>query len=198
MRPPRRLSSDETALWRKVAETVTPLERRPRANPIREEVPAPPQGAPATTQPPPVAQAPRHPAPARVSVHPPATRRAAPPRPGEQQALDGSWERKFARGTVDPDFSLDLHGATLDQAYMRLMRGLTQAKAMQARVMLVVTGKARPIEAADRGKARGAIRAKMVDWLAASEHASDVAAIRGAHRRHGGPGALYIVLKRRR
>lgn len=198
MRPPRRLSSDETALWRKVAETVTPLERRPRANLVREEVPAPPQGASATTQPPPGAQAPRQPALVRVSVHPPATRRAAPTRPGEQQALDGSWERKFARGTIDPDFSLDLHGATLDQAYMRLMRGLTQAKAMQARVVLVVTGKARPIEAADRGKARGAIRAKIVDWLAASEHASDVAAIRGAHRRHGGPGALYIVLKRRR
>mgnify|MGYP006210446433 CR=1 FL=1 len=38
----------------------------------------------------------------------------------------------------------------------------------------------------------------VIDWLAAGPHASDVAAIRKAHRRHGGEGALYLVLKRRR
>ena len=69
---------------------------------------------------------------------------------------------------------------------------------MGARLVLLVTGKPRPVEPAERGQQRGAIRAKVIDWLAASEHATDIAAIRGAHRRHGGPGALYLVLKRRR
>lgn len=78
------------------------------------------------------------------------------------------------------------------------MHGLTQAKAMGARVVVVVTGKARPVDAADRAEQRGAIRAKFVDWLAVSEHASDIVAIRNAHRRHGGSGALYVVLKRPR
>jgi DNA-nicking Smr family endonuclease len=63
--------------------------------------------------------------------------------------------------------------------------------------VLVITGKARPTEAADRGERRGAIRAKVLDWLAAGPHASAIAAIRKAHRRHGGDGALYIVLRRR-
>jgi len=36
------------------------------------------------------------------------------------------------------------------------------------------------------------------DWLAASRHAADIAAVRGAHPRHGGAGALYIILRRRR
>ena len=36
------------------------------------------------------------------------------------------------------------------------------------------------------------------DWLAASRHASSIAAVRGAHPRHGGAGALYIVLRRPR
>ena len=54
------------------------------------------------------------------------------------------------------------------------------------------------VEAADRGRSRGAIRAKVTDWIAASEHAGDIAAIRTAHRRPGGPGALYLILKRRR
>ena len=39
---------------------------------------------------------------------------------------------------------------------------------------------------------------KLADWLAASEHASDIVAIRGAHRRHGGQGAIYVVLRKRR
>ena len=29
-------------------------------------------------------------------------------------------------------------------------------------------------------------------------HSGDIAAVRGAHPRHGGAGALYIVLRRRR
>ena len=112
--------------------------------------------------------------------------------------LDGSWERKLARAAIAPDFTLDLHGHSLDQAHARLDMGLTQAKAMGARLVLLVTGKPRPVEAADRGSRRGAIRAKVLDWLAAGPHASDIAAIRKAHRRHGGEGALYIVLRRKR
>jgi DNA-nicking Smr family endonuclease len=119
-------------------------------------------------------------------------------KPNDNLGLDSSWERKIARGVLDPDFSLDLHGSGLDQAYGRLMHGLSQARAMGARVVLIVTGKPRPTEAADRGSARGAIRAKIVDWLGASEHAGSIAAIRGAHRRHGGQGALYVVLKKTR
>ena len=68
---------------------------------------------------------------------------------------------------------------------------------MDARLVLLITGKARPVDAADRGTRRGAIRAKVLDWLAAGPHAGDIAAIRAAHRRHGGEGALYLVLRRR-
>ncbi len=67
---------------------------------------------------------------------------------------------------------------------------------MGARLVLVVTGKPRPVEAADRATKRGAIRAKILDWLAAGPHADAIAAIRKSHRRHGGDGAIYIVLRR--
>jgi DNA-nicking Smr family endonuclease len=69
---------------------------------------------------------------------------------------------------------------------------------MGARLVLLITGKFRPVDAADRGSRRGAIRAKVLDWLAAGPHASDVAAIPKAHRRPGGDGALYGVLRRKR
>ncbi len=101
-------------------------------------------------------------------------------------------------GSVEPDFTLDLHGHGLDAAYTRLMSGLAQARAMEARTILLVTGKSRPVDPADRGTRRGAIRAKVLDWLAASSHSSAISAIRRAHRRHGGEGALYIILRRPR
>jgi len=119
-------------------------------------------------------------------------------RPIGAHGLDTGWDRKLAKGQVSPDFTLDLHGCTPDAAHGRLLHGLAQAKAMRARLVLLVTGRPRPADPADRTNRRGAIRAKVIDWLAASEHAHDVAAIRGAHPRHGGQGALYIVLKRKR
>ena len=112
--------------------------------------------------------------------------------------LDSTWDRKLSRGALTPDFTLDLHGHTLDQAHRRLDAGLIQAKAMGARLVLLITGKPRPVDAADRGARRGAIRAKVLDWLAAGPHAADIAAIRQAHRRHGGDGALYLVLRKGR
>ena len=217
MRPPRQLSADEALLWRKVADTVTPLERktgkvqdtRLNADGLPAKVKGPDGGTAANASA--KSQVGAEPAEAASfakllagpASRPPSTasasvRRIAPPPPKEQAGLDASWERKFARGGLEPDFSLDLHGATLDQAYMRLMHGLAQARAMGARIVLVVTGRPRPTEAADRSSARGAIRAKIVDWLGASEHAGAIAAIRGAHRKHGGQGALYVVLRRRK
>jgi DNA-nicking Smr family endonuclease len=100
-------------------------------------------------------------------------------------------------GKLVPDLTLDLHDHNLDAAYGRIMAGLDQARAMDARVVLVIAGRERPVDPADRSQRRGAIRAKLLDWLAASHHSDSIAAIRKAHRSHGGEGAVYLVLKRR-
>jgi hypothetical protein len=64
-------------------------------------------------------------------------------------------------------------------------------------VVLLITGRARPAPGpADRGSHRGVIRAKFLDWLVHGSHASRIAAVRAAHPRHGGAGAVYIILKR--
>ena len=190
----RPLSPEEKEVWARVARTVTPLARRKVSPSGADEEHSPPKSnaAPAAG-----------PAPARKikgRVPPPLPAAPVPAKPASEDRahLDGSWERRISKGTLIPDFHLDLHGANLETAYRRLMHGLTQAKAMGARVVLIVAGKPRPVDAMDRGERRGAIRAKISDWLAASEHAGDIVAIRGAHRRHGGAGALYVVLKRRR
>ena len=193
MSAPRGLSEAEKAAWERLAATVTPL------NPLRPlagAAPADPK-PPAEAPPKPPAKPAKPPAPATrpVPLHRPA---ASPPPAGAEDGLDSHWERRFKAGSVAPDFTLDLHGHSLDAAHARLESGLFQAKAMGARVILLIAGKPRPVDAADRGSRRGAIRAKILDWLAAGPHGSDIAAIRKAHRRHGGEGALYLVLKRPR
>jgi DNA-nicking Smr family endonuclease len=186
----RDLSPQEAELWRKVASTVTPIHpSRKREEDRPKETAA---GAPVVAPPAKLRKA------ARVLAPTPVARPVPAPRPLDRNGLDSGWERRLSRGLVDPDFTLDLHGSSLDGAHGRLASGLSQAKAMGARVVLLITGRARPVEAADRGQARGAIRAKVLDWLAAGDHGPDIAAIRGAHRRHGGAGALYIVLRRRK
>lgn len=194
-RLPRGLTADEQEAWERLAATVKPLAR------FRKPVtkPAAPSPAPLAGQPPAPMPARRK---ALVAAKPPppmpaptASPRPAP-RPVGQGGLDSHWDRRLKSGSIDPDYSLDLHGHGLDAAHDRLEHGIGQARAMGARLVLVVTGKPRPVEAADRATKRGAIRAKILDWLAAGPHADAIAAIRKSHRRHGGDGAIYIVLRR--
>ena len=120
-----------------------------------------------------------------------------PPRSGEElqrKTLDGSWDRRLSGGAVEPDRVVDLHGMTLDGAWRAIDRALEQAIAGGERVLLLITGHHRAGEPPIR---RGAIRAAVHDWLEASRHAPQIAAVRGAHRRHGGGGSLYIVLRRK-
>ena len=178
----RRLAPEEKALWQKVVATVRPLNRsveqaKPaeQAEPAKEPIKAPPS-----------------------PVRP---RAAPPPEPRAQRAvpgvtLDGSWDRRLSRGLVQPDITVDLHGHNLDTAYSLLDSRLEQAVAAGARVLLLITGK--PPNPNQRPIKRGAIRAAVGDWLAGSRHARDIAAVRGAHPRHGGTGALYIILRRQK
>lgn len=124
---------------------------------------------------------------------------AAAPKPARvvpihEKTLDGSWDKRLRSGDVEPDRLLDLHGMNLDTAWAAIDRCLDQAIARGDRVVLLVTGHHRP---GDPPVQRGRIRAAVHDWLAASRHAADIAAVRGAHRRHGGGGSLYLIMRRK-
>jgi DNA-nicking Smr family endonuclease len=172
----RSLSPDEAQLWARVAATIRPLSREKiEAEPLAELKPitAPAPAKPVTPK------------------QPTAIRNMAVPI-GEK-TLDGSWDKKLKTGSVEPDRVLDLHGMNLDTAWAAIDRGLEQAIGRGDRVVLLITGHHRrgepPIQ-------RGRIRAAVHDWLAASRHAGNIAAVRGAHGRHGGGGSLYLILRR--
>ena len=160
--------------------TIRPLSREPlpKAEAVRHAEPARPV-------PPPIARKPKGPA--------PLARPAAPPSEPPGNTLDGSWDRRLASGAVEPDRILDLHGHSLDTAWAAIDRALERAIVNRDRVLLLITGHAR---AGEPPIARGRIRAAVHDWLAVSRHKGRIAAVRGAHRRHGGGGSLYIILRR--
>jgi DNA-nicking Smr family endonuclease len=176
----RSLSPDEAALWARVTATIRPLSRQAPAEIEPEKT------EPEKPQPPPEPERPWGPAPRKVAPPPPR------PRPGT--SLDGSWDKKLQSGSVEPDRILDLHGLNLDRAWSAIDSALERAINAGDRVLLLITGHARP---GDPPIERGKIRAAVHDWLAVSRHATLIAAVRGAHPRHGGGGSLYIILRRR-
>lgn len=183
-RPPRAMTAEERALWARVIATVTPIKRE---RPVALSQPAPAVAPRAEPTPTPKVKG-------RVPPDRPMPVKPAAPR---APTLDGSWDRRLSRGLVAPESSIDLHGHTLSSAHALLDQGLERALARGDRVLLLITGKP-PRPESERPHARGAIRAAVGDWLAASRHADRIAAVRNAHPRHGGQGALYLVLRRNR
>jgi DNA-nicking Smr family endonuclease len=120
------------------------------------------------------------------------------PRVSHQNTLDGSWDKRITKGALEPDFTIDLHGETLSTAHARLNRSLAAAVRQQARIILLITGKPAVDNPRLPPTSRGVIRASVKDWISASSYAGHIAAIRGAHPRHGGAGALYLILRRAR
>jgi DNA-nicking Smr family endonuclease len=181
----RRLDGEEKALWGRVISSVKPLHLVKPILPAPRPVASPAQKIPKKRD------AVKPAAPTKMAVAAPV--KSSLPSPPDN--LDGSWDRRIGRGGAIPDVSVDLHGQGLSSAYRRLDGALEQAIAQKLRIILLVTGKAR---AHDRmsGEGRGAIASVVRDWLAASRHSASISAVRNAHPRHGGAGALYIILKR--
>jgi DNA-nicking Smr family endonuclease len=193
----RKLGSEEKALWGRVMATVKPLHPvKAVTKPVAEIKPlAAAKNKSPTKQ---IALASK--AQLLVALDASATVRKStpkppPPAPRPKPTLDGTWDRQINKGAIIPDVSVDLHGSGLASAYARLDGALEQAIAQKLRVVLLVTGHQRAHDRAS-GEGRGAIASVVRDWLAASRHSSAIAAVRNAHPRHGGAGALYIVLKR--
>jgi DNA-nicking Smr family endonuclease len=173
----RSLSAEEAALWAKVTATIKPLSR----DPLDLEAPKAPAPMPTTAS--------------RAKIVPPRPLQVEPKRTGnfQQATLDGSWDRRLRTGRLEPDRVLDLHGHTLDWAWQAIDNTLERAIASGDRVLLLITGHERK---GDPPLVRGRIRAAVHDWLAVSRHAPRIAAVRAAHRRHGGGGSLYIILRK--
>ena len=183
-RKPRRsrpLTADEHELWSHVTRSIAPLRRRrpaPNAEPALEEPP---------------------PQPARPAPPVPESRTLAPrplPRPPGLAPIDRRLKQKLARGREAIDRSIDLHGLTQAEAHAALVRFLRNARAEGARLVLVITGKGARSD--DFATDRGVLRRQVPLWLRSAELRDCVIGFDWAHAAHGGEGALYVRIRRRR
>jgi DNA-nicking Smr family endonuclease len=87
---------------------------------------------------------------------------------------------------------LDLHGLTQEEAHRQLDGFLAHAAHAGRRCVLVITGKGVWREES------GILKEMVPRWLNEAPNRGRVLAIATAQPRHGGSGALYVLLKRRR
>lgn len=132
-----------------------------------------------------------------------ATPVATPAKPARMAAetLDASWDKRLSSGRATPDMVIDLHGMTRAEARDYLRLRLSDARLRGHRILLVITGKGgrahpAPADLAANAPVRGAIRAELPRWLGEADISADIAAVRRAHPKHGGSGAVYLILRR--
>lgn len=213
----RILTEEERDLWKKVAESIDPLEPRRRLEAFEPE-PEPVVAAPTSVAQPPSSPEAASSRPTRIvrPEGPSPSKRAlagwtrmihvkhgasldglnpAVPAPPSLARLDDRTKRRLVRGSVAIDERLDLHGMTQDAAHSALRHFLVTARMRGARIVLVITGKGRGGPAAEVHE-RGVLRRSVPHWLADASLRSIVVGFEEAHLAHGGAGAIYVRLRR--
>jgi DNA-nicking Smr family endonuclease len=174
----RRLPPDDAKLFRAAMRDVKPLRKR-RARPARETEPAP-RAARKDSE--------ARPAKPATAARPVPSVPAPRPNPG----IDRGTAERLRKGEIPIERRIDLHGMTQEDAHAALDRFIRQAWAEGRRMLLVITGKG------SVSSGGGVLRRHVPRWLAAGEHGPRVLRIETAQARHGGAGALYVLLRRRR
>ncbi|MDB5396322.1 MAG: mismatch repair protein MutS [Rhodospirillales bacterium] len=165
----RAATEAERALWGAAMRDVRRLDPK-RALPVFPPLPAPPSS-------PEIAELPQR---------PPTLVRA---RPG---GADGATIERLKRGQIAIEARIDLHGLDQRAAFASLMGFIETSSRAGRRAVLVITGKG---SVSDGG---GILRRNVPGWLTASPLGGRILTIQQAHTRHGGDGALYVLLRRKR
>ena len=167
---------DDDRLWRQITEGVAPL--KGKRGPRLQAKTAPPRPSPPRR----IAQA--------------ATSATSPPPPplvvGRGAGIDKRTVQRLRRGQLAIEATLDLHGLTQAKAHARLDDFLAGAQDRGRRCVLVITGKGRISEDG------GVLRRMVPRWIDTPPSRGRVLSLEQAQPKHGGAGALYLLLRKRR
>jgi DNA-nicking Smr family endonuclease len=193
----RRLTAEERALWQQVARSTDR-----RLHPERHEASAPLQRSQSGPENRPASQV----EPFRLgekAKNDTAGHDILPGLPDRLAAAPVTMDKKafgrLKRGKLEPQARLDLHGMTRERAHPALTGFILRAQAEGKRLVLVITGKGKDRD--DGGpipERAGILRHSVPQWLAQPPLAQAVLQVSPAHARHGGGGAYYVYLRRRR
>jgi DNA-nicking Smr family endonuclease len=106
---------------------------------------------------------------------------------------------RMKKGKLGPEARIDLHGMTLDQAHPELAQFIVTSYAQGLRLVLVITGKGHQYDPYNPVPLRRGILKRQVPlWLRMPPINTLILQTSEAHTRHGGRGAYYVYLARRR
>jgi DNA-nicking Smr family endonuclease len=178
----RQLSSEEKRLWSHVARHVKPMKGK-RLPPEPE-----PGDKPATAPAPPA-----RPTLVLPPLPPPAKPALPPLAPVERRTLQA-----LRRGRKDVDSVIDLHGMRQEEAHFALLHFLHRAQSSGHGLVLIITGKGGAAVGSGMFEERGVLRRMVPHWLRLPDLRPLVIGFEEASAQHGGSGALYVRLRRRR
>ena len=179
MAPGKKLSSDDRILWGKVARSTRALPgRMDEIDAFEAEL------AQSLIQDEPVtAKQPASP----MQDTKPVERKSAP---GHHYPLERPVKKKIAKGRLQLEARIDLHGLFQTEAHGMLLAFIIKAHERGLRHVLVITGKG-----ASMGS-EGAIKRAVPMWFSKPEFRHLISSYETAARNHGGEGALYVRLAR--
>lgn len=137
----------------------------------------------------------------------PETKRTENVQPGRRETeytIDRRTDQRLRRGQLPIEGRIDLHGFNREQARQALTQFLMEACQDGKRCVLVITGKGLRSGLSERGSDSrliaepGILKQSLPEWLREDPLSSVVLAFHKARSKHGGDGAFYVLLRRKR
>lgn len=110
---------------------------------------------------------------------------------GKVKGLDEKIFRKLKAGTYSPEAHLDLHGYTVDHAHIALIEFIKKNYFEGKRCLLIIPGRGK-----NSPMGRGILRESLKSWITKDPLKRVVLAFSTALPKHGGSGAVYILLRK--
>jgi DNA-nicking Smr family endonuclease len=184
MRNDKKLTDDDRILWGKVARSTRALPGRMQAIEdfeaallrTQEDAAEPARPAPPRK---PAASEPAAPVPKKPSGH-------------HHQPLERPVKKKLAKGRLQLEARIDLHGLSQAEAHALLHGFVLSAHSRGLRHVLVITGKGSSMGS------DGALRRAVPMWFSKPDFRHLISSYEASAQNHGGDGALYVRLARSR
>jgi DNA-nicking Smr family endonuclease len=164
--------SGDAALWQEAVRGVAPLQRRRPGSAPEPDAATPRRGA--------------------IPVEGGSQRQPAPSALDRLAGIDRATAERLKRGLRSIEASLDLHGMTQREAHRALAEFVYASGDAGRRCLLVITGRGLGADGP------GILKSSVPRWLEEEQLRGRVLAVAPAQPRHGGAGALYLLLRRRR
>lgn len=110
---------------------------------------------------------------------------------GKVKGLNETIFRKLKTGFYSPEAHLDLHGYTVDDAHIALIEFIKKNYFEGKRCLLIIPGRGK-----NSPMGRGVLRDSLEHWITKDPLKRVVLAFSTAVPKHGGAGAVYILLRK--